>query len=153
MREGDMEFIRRKIFESQYRKVLLGTVRGLRKFPVGEENNRQDGGNSNFRQTVFVSYYRKSSLGTLRCFRNFLAAKTTKECEEGYDVFPSSYFCLTVPGNFIGNSSVFQKFSVSEKIAWKRERERGIPGFSVALFLCHSFGNWHWEPFVVSEHF
>ena len=41
---GDITFFRGKKFQSQYRKVLLGTLRGLRKFLVFEEINGQNGG-------------------------------------------------------------------------------------------------------------
>ena len=152
MREGDMEFIRRKIFESQYRKVLLGTVRGLRKFPVGEENNRQDGGNSNFRKTVFVSYYRKVHWELFDVSEIFWQRKLLKNARRDTAFFRRAIFVSQYREISLGTLRCFKKFRLAKKLHG-RERERGIPRFSVALFLCHSFGNLHWEPFVVSEHF
>ena len=53
----------------------------------------------------------------------------------GCHVFPSKFFCLTVPRNF-----VTEYFCVSKKrLIWKKfEKELGTSRFSVGIFLSHS---------------
>ena len=65
------------------------------------------GGITIFRRKFFVSQCRKISWASLQCFRKFGVSKNFMH-NRGYHKFPSKFFCLTVPKNFVK-----EPFSVS----------------------------------------
>ena len=72
------------------------------------------GGITFFRRKFLVSQCRKNSWASLQCFRKFGVPKIFRHTR-GYNVFPSKIFGLTVPKNFVGISSMFQKIWGIEK--------------------------------------
>ena len=72
------------------------------------------GGITFFRRKFFVSQCRKISWASLQSFRKFGVSKNFMH-NRGYHVFPSKIFCLTVPKNFVGIPSIFQKIWGIEK--------------------------------------
>ena len=72
------------------------------------------GGITIFRRKFFVSQCRKISRASFQCFRKFGVSKNFMH-NRGYHKFPSKIFCLTVPKNFKGILSMFQKFWGIEK--------------------------------------
>ena len=72
------------------------------------------GGITIFRRKFFVSQCRKISWASLQCFRKFGVSKNFMHTR-GYHVFPSKLFGLTVPKNFVGIPSMFQKIWGIEK--------------------------------------
>ena len=66
------------------------------------------GGITSFRRNFFVSQCRKVLWASLQCFRKFGVSKNFMHTR-GYHVFPSKIFGLTVPKNFVGIPSMFQK--------------------------------------------
>ena len=66
------------------------------------------GGITFFRRKFLVSQCRKFSWASLQCFRKFGVSKNFMH-NRGYHVFPSKIFGLTVPKNFVGMPSMFQK--------------------------------------------
>ena len=67
-----------------------------------------------FRRKFLVSQCRKISWASLQCFRKFGVSKNFMHTR-GYHVFPSKIFGLTVPTNFVGIPSMFQKIWGIEK--------------------------------------
>ena len=67
-----------------------------------------------------------------------------------YHDFPSKFFIITVPKNFVPETFVFQKMSGSEKNL-KKYRVREMSHFFVGKYLSHSAENFRKEPFEVSE--
>ena len=86
----------------------------LRKFLVSKSFMDEKGGITFFRRKVLVSQCRKISWASLQCFRKFGVSKNFMHTR-GYHVFPSKIFCLTVPKNFVGIRSMFQKIWGIEK--------------------------------------
>ena len=71
-------------------------------------------GNTIFRRKLFVSQCRKILWASLQCFRKFGLSKIFMH-NRGYFNFSSKTFCLTVPKNFVGVPSMFQKIWGIEK--------------------------------------
>ena len=67
-----------------------------------------------FCRFLFVSQCRKTSWACLQCFRKFGVSKNFM-LNWGYHKFPSKFFCLTVPKNFVGIPPTFQKIWGIEK--------------------------------------
>ena len=63
---------------------------------------------TSFRRKIFVSQCRKISWASLQCLRNFGVSKNFMQ-NRSHHKFPSKNFCLTVPKNFVGIPSMFQK--------------------------------------------
>ena len=82
------------------------------------------GGIKNFRRKFFVSQCRKVRRGILYCCINFAYRKSLDKRGE-YQDFPSKVFCLTVPKNFVGDSSKVASNSGTEKV-WRRGGEGGM---------------------------
>ena len=72
------------------------------------------GGVTIFRRKFFVSQCRKILWASVQCFRKFGVSKNFM-LNRGYHNFPSKIFCLTVPKNFVGIRSMFQKIWGIEK--------------------------------------
>ena len=104
-----------KIFMSHsaenFRKEILLF---LRNFLVSKSFMDEKGGITFFRRKFLVSQCRKISWASLQCFRKFGVSKNFMH-NRGYDKFPSKIFCLTVPKNFVGIPSMFQKIWGIEK--------------------------------------
>ena len=66
------------------------------------------GGITIFRRKFFVSQCRKISWASLQCFRKFGVSKKIMH-NRGWHNFPSKSFGLTVPKNFVGIPTVFEK--------------------------------------------
>ena len=66
------------------------------------------GGITIFRRKFFVSQCRKISWASLQCFRKFGVSKKFMH-NRGCHNFPSKSFGLTVPKNFVGIPTVFEK--------------------------------------------
>ena len=80
----------------------------LRKFLVSKSFMNEKGGITFFRRKVLVSQCRKTSWASVQCFRKLGVSKNFMHTR-GYHVFPSKIFGLTVPKNFVGIRSMFQK--------------------------------------------
>ena len=91
-----------------------GILLFLRKFLVSKSFMDEKGGISFFRRKFLVSQCRKISWASLQCFRKFRVSKNFM-LNRGYHKFPSKISCLTVPKNFVGNLSMFQKIWGIEK--------------------------------------
>ena len=65
-------------------------------------------------ENILLHSTEKFRWGTLRCFREIGVSKNFMHYR-GYHKFPSKTFCLTVPKNFVGIPSMFQKISGIEK--------------------------------------
>ena len=61
-----------------------------------------------FRREFLVSQCRKNSWASLQCLRKFGVSKKLMH-NRGCHNFPSKIFCLTVPKNFVGIPTVFEK--------------------------------------------
>ena len=88
------------------------------------------------------------------CFRKILAAKKFMDKRAGgreYQKFPSKFFCLTVPKNFVGEPFSVSLIRVSKNFMLQRVMSR----FSVENFLCHSTEPFHRGTLLccVSENF
>ena len=69
----------------------------------------------------------------------------------GYHVFPSKFFCLTVPKILLGNTLVYQEISVIQKLY---ASERGEYQVGPSRAFCHTVPeNFVGEHFGVSESF
>ena len=101
--------------------------------------------------------------GTLLCFTEFLVSKIFLE-RKGlgeYQEFPSKYFCLTLPKNFVGERfcDVFKKNSGSEKAFRKKggREYQDFPSKTFCLTVLKNFLGEHFcavfQKFFVSEFF
>ena len=79
----------------------------LRKFLVSKSFMDEKGAFTFFRRKVLVSQCQKNSWASLQCFRKIGVSKNFMH-NRGYHKFPSKFFCLTVPKNFVK-----EPFSVS----------------------------------------
>ena len=112
---GGIANFRQVCFCPIFPKKIIEKSSVFQKHSVSEKIPWMREGVSRFSIANFsVSQFRKISLGTLRGFRKFLAAKSSIGCEGTHHVLPSNFSCLTLPKNFIGISSVFQKTSGSK---------------------------------------
>ena len=74
--------------------------------------------------------------GTLLCFRKILVSKNARDKRGGvYHNFPSKFFCLTVPKNFVGKSFSDSLISGIEKFWIRGGRKYRI--FPSKIF-CHT---------------
>ena len=102
--------------------------------------------NTIFRRKFFVSQCRKLSWASVQCFRKFRVSKNFM-LNRGYHIFPSKFFCLTVPKNFMGISSMSQKkVGIENFYAYS-----GLSRFSVEIFWSHSAEIFRGHSFNVSE--
>ena len=86
-----------------------------------------------FRRNILVSQSRKSSWAILQCFRKIGVSNIFMH-NRGYNVFRSKIFGLTVPKNFEGIPSRFQKnWGIEKFYAYL-----GVSQFSVEDFLSNS---------------
>ena len=70
---------------------------------------RGGGGEQRFSAEIYLSHRAENfRRGTLLCFTEFLVSKKFLEKRGQYQEFSSKIFCLTLPGNFVG-----EPFSVS----------------------------------------
>ena len=66
--------------------------------------------------TIFMSHSAENFRKGIPLFlRNFFVSKSFMDERVGYHVFPSKIFGLTVPKNFVGIPSMFQKIWSIEK--------------------------------------
>ena len=111
--KGGITFFRRKFLVSQCQKISWASLQGFRKSGVSQ-NFMHTGSITFFRGKFFVSQCRKISWASLQCFRKFGVSKNFMH-NRGYHKFPSKIFGLTVPKNFVGIPSMFQKIWGIEK--------------------------------------
>ena len=81
--------------------------------------NKRGEGVSRFSVENFLSHStKKFRWGTLRCIRKFPVAKKFMDNRGGgeYQDFPSKFFCLTVPKNFVGEPFRVSLISGTEKV-------------------------------------
>ena len=145
IRDGVIQFFRSKNFCLTVPKNFVGEpfcavfqkISGIEK-----SMEKRGGGEQRFSAEIYLSHRaEKFRRGTLLCFTEFLVSKIFLE-RKGlgeYQEFPSKYFCLTLPKNFVGERfcDVFKKNSGSEK-AFRKKRGQGVSRFSVKNFLSHS---------------
>ena len=91
-----------------------GILLFLRNFLVSKSFMHEKGGITFFRRKFFVSQCRKLLWASLQCLRKLGVSKNFMH-NRGYHKFPSKIFCLTVPKNFVGIPSIFQKIWGIEK--------------------------------------
>ena len=92
-----------------------GILLFLRKFLVSESFMAEKAGITFFRRKFLVSHCRKISCASLQCFRKIGVSKNFMH-NRGYQVFAAEIFGLTVPKQFVGIPSMFQKIWGIEKI-------------------------------------
>ena len=114
MKKGGITFFRRKILVSQCRKISWASLQCFRKIGASK-NFMHNRGYTFFRRKFLVSQCRKISWASLQCFRKFGVSKNFMH-NRGYHVFPSKNFGLTVPKDFVGIPSRFQKIWGIEKL-------------------------------------
>ena len=85
-----------------------GILLFYRKFLVSKRFLDEMGGITFFRRKLLVSQCRKNSWASLQYFRKLEVSKNLLHNME-YQVFPSKNSGLTVPKNFVGIPSMFQK--------------------------------------------
>ena len=105
---GGITIFRREFLVSQCRKKFRG-------HPFNASENLRYrkslcilGGTTFFRRKFLVSQCRKNSWASLQCLRKFGVSKKLMH-NRGCHNFPSKIFCLTVPKNFVGIPTVFEK--------------------------------------------
>ena len=100
-------------------KLCKGTLLFSRKFLVSKKNLWMRGGISRFSVEIFVSHSaEKFCKGILLFLRKFLVSKSFMDEKwggGGVSRFSVEIFCLTVPKNFAGIPSMFQKIWGIEK--------------------------------------
>ena len=93
---------------------MFHKISGVEKI-YGSEGGRREGV-SRFSVKNFLSHSaEKFRKGILLFLRKFLLSKSFMDEKAGYHVFPSKIFGLTVPKNFVGIPSMFQKIWGIEK--------------------------------------
>ena len=103
------------IFVSIYRESALGTLRCFTKYLVARILHGWSRGIS--RVSVAIFLYQSFEIFHRELFsasRKLWLRKVCMDEWRGFHIFPSSFFCLTIPKNFIGNTSSFQKFPVAK---------------------------------------
>ena len=142
--------IRQTIFVSFYRESALGTLRCFTKILVEGILHVWSRGISRFSVAIFLYqsleiFHRELLIVSRRLWQR----KVCKDERRGYHVFPSSFSCLTLPKNFIGNTSSFQKISGIENFLWMRggggRRNHVFPWKKISITVPESFiGNASW---------
>ena len=113
---GDITFSHLIFLVSHYRKLSLGTFRSFKNFRLANFLHGRERGKSRFSVAFFLYHsFENLHLEPIVVSENFWQGKLVHECEGGYHVFPSSFPRFILPKTSFGNSSVFQKLSVSEK--------------------------------------
>ena len=99
---------------------------------------------------MFLSHSTEKARGvTLQCFRKILLRKNLWKSDGGYYFFPSKFFCITVPKNFVG-----EPFNVSEKLGFRKNvRIRRAYHYSPLNFLVSQCRHVSSEDPRVSENF
>ena len=131
---GDITFSHLIFLVSHYRKLSLGTFRSFKNFRLAKFLHGRERGKSRFSVAFFLYHsFEKLHSEPIVISENFWHGKIFHECEGGNHVFPSSFPRFILPKTSFGNSSVFQKLSVSEK---KRNEERGAYHVFPSHFFC-----------------
>ena len=113
---GDITFSHLIFLVSHYRKLSLGTFRSFKNFRLAKFLHGRERGKSRFSVAFFLYHsFEKLHSEPIVISENFWHGKIFHECEGGNHVFPSSFPRFILPKTSFGNSSVFQKLSVSEK--------------------------------------
>ena len=150
---GVITIFRRKVFVSLCQKISLENNLAFQKiFYIEHFHANERGGGITVLSKFFVSQGRNKKFckRTLLFSRKILVTKIFMS-KRGYHVFPSKIFCVTVPKNFVGIPSMFQKIWDIENF-YASERE-GVSRFSVEN-ICHTVPkNFVGEQFGVSEKF
>ena len=113
-KRGHITIFSRNFYVHSAENFREGILLFLRKFLVSKSVMNEKGGITFVRRKFLVSQCRKISWASLQCFRKFGVSKNFMHTR-GYHVFPSKIFGLTVPKNFVGIPSMFQKIWGIEK--------------------------------------
>ena len=117
IREGDYQVFPLKIFCLTVAKIFVREFFIVSLFLRTEKVWIKEGGVTRLSIGTFLSHStEKLHRGILLCFRKYLVSKNFKE-ERGRECqdFPSKFFCLAVPKNFVGESFTASLFSGIEK--------------------------------------
>ena len=129
-KRSGITFSRRNFLSHSGKKLRGGALLCFRKFLVWRKLWMR-GGVSRFSVRNFLTNSaEKHREGTLLCFRNFGVSKKFMH-NRGYHKFPSKIFCLTVPKNFVGIPSMFQKIWGIEKFYGLERWREGVSRFEI----------------------
>ena len=148
-RGGSITCLRRKLFVTQCRKILLGNTSVYQKISSIENFYASErGGGITFSIQNFLSHStQKFRWGTLRCFREFRVSQ---------NFIHEKRISLNSVENFLSHSAekfregillFLRKFLVSKSFM----DEKGVSRFSVEYFWSHSSEKFRGHPFNVSE--
>ena len=114
IREGGIMFSVKNFLSHSTEKFRWGTLRCLRKFRVSQNFMHKKRISLNSVENFLSHSAEKFRKGILLFLRKFLVSKNFMH-SRGYHVFPSKIFGPTVPKNFEGTPSMFQKIWGIEK--------------------------------------
>ena len=120
---GVSQFSVEKFLSHSSEKFRSGILLFLRKILVSKSFMDEKGRITFLRLKFLVSQCRKISWASLQGFRKIGILKNSMHTR-GYHVFPSKRFGLTVPKNFVGIPSIFQK-------TWGIEKFYALMGYHI----------------------